>query len=71
VLAGVTAASATAAVARLVGFWDADSRAATRARIAAVLRGVLHQRLVPAQGGKKGMTVEAEIVPGGAAAATR
>jgi twitching motility protein PilT len=71
VLAGVTAASPTAAVARLVGFWDAESRAATRTRIAAVLRGVLHQRLVPATGGKKGLTAEGEIAAGAAAVAHR
>jgi twitching motility protein PilT len=67
VLAGVTAASPAAAVARLVGLWDPESRAAARARVTAVLRGVLHQRLVPAKTGK-GRSAEAELAVGGAAA---
>ena len=67
VLAGVSAASPAAAVTRLVGLWDAESRAGTRARFAAVLRGVLHQRLVPGAGGK-GLTAQAEIAHGAAAA---
>jgi twitching motility protein PilT len=68
VLAGVTAASPTAAVTRLCGLWDAEGRAGARARFAAALRGVLHQRLVPAQSGK-GRTAEAELSAGGTAAA--
>ena len=52
VLAGISAPSAEAAIARLGGLWDADSRPAARARLAAALRGVLHQRLVPSSQGK-------------------
>ena len=63
----MTAASPTAAVARLVGLWDAEGRAAARARFTAVLRGVLHQRLVPAPSGK-GRTAQAELALGGRAA---
>ena len=67
VLAGVSAGSPAAAVARLVGLWETEGRAAARARFAAALRGVVHQRLVAAKSGK-GRTAEAELVPGGAAA---
>jgi Tfp pilus assembly pilus retraction ATPase PilT len=67
VLAGVSAASPAAAVARLVGLWETEGRPAARARFASVLRGVLHQRLVAAKAGK-GRTAEAELVTGGAAA---
>ena len=66
-LAGVTAASPTAAVARLVG---AVGRRGPRRRARAlrrVLRGVLHQRLVPAPSGK-GRTAQAELALGGRAA---
>ena len=67
VLAGISAASPAAAVARLVGLWETDGRAAVRARLAAVLRGVLHQRLMTVKG-RKGRKAEAEIVAGAAAA---
>jgi twitching motility protein PilT len=67
VLAGVTAPSAPAAIARLVGLWDLDGRDSARARFAAILRGVVHQRLVRGKDGK-GRTAEAELVPGGRAA---
>jgi twitching motility protein PilT len=68
VVAGVTAGSPAAAVGRLVALWDPDSRTSTRARFAGVLRGVLHQRLVPAPGGK-GRAAQAELASGAAAAA--
>jgi twitching motility protein PilT len=68
VLAGVSAASPAAAVTRMVGLWETEGRAAARARFAAALRGVLHQRLVAAKSGK-GRTAQAEIVTGAAAAA--
>jgi len=68
VLVGVTAASPTAAVSRLVGLWEPEGRAGARARFARVLRGVLHQRLVPAASGK-GRTAQAELAPGGHATA--
>jgi twitching motility protein PilT len=67
VLAGVVATSPAAAVSRLVGLWETDGRPGVRARVAAALRGVLFQRLVPKAGGK-GRTVEAEIAAGGTAA---
>src|SRR5262245_5102559 len=60
VLAGITAASAAGAVERLVGLWETEGRAGARARLAAVLRGVLHQRLV-VKGGK-GRTAQVEIL---------
>jgi twitching motility protein PilT len=70
VLAGVTAASAANAVARLVGLWETDARTAVRSRLAGVLRGVLYQRLVVVAGkGGKGRKAEAELVPGGVVAA--
>jgi twitching motility protein PilT len=62
VLAGVTAASAEAAVPRLSERWDATSRAAARARLSAALRGVVHQRLVPGKG--KARTAEAVLLRG-------
>jgi len=68
VLAGVTAASAEAAIARLGDRWPTDSRTAVRARLSAVLRGVLHQRLVPAAKGK-GRAAEATLLRSGNAAA--
>jgi twitching motility protein PilT len=68
VLAGITAGSPANAVTRLVGLWETDARVAVRVRLTAALRGVLYQRLVPAAKGK-GRKAEAEIVPGGAAAA--
>lgn len=68
VLAGVTAASAETAVARLAERWDAASRPAARARLTAALRGVIHQRLVPAKA--KGRTAEAILLRGGKATAT-
>src|SRR3954468_17030768 len=67
VLAGVSAASPAAAVSRLVGLWETEGRAGARARFTAVLRGVLHQQLVPGKAGK-GRAVEAALVAGGAAA---
>ena len=67
VLLGVSAASPRDAVDRLVGLWDAEARPRARARLAAGLRGVLHQRLVPAKSGK-GRTAEAELLAGGLAA---
>ena len=69
VLVGIPAASPAAAVARLTGLWETDARAGVRARLAAVLRGVLHQKLVAVKG-RKGRKAEAEIVPGAAAAAS-
>jgi twitching motility protein PilT len=66
VLAGVTAASAETAVARLAERWDAASRAAARARLTAALRGVLHQRLVPGKG--KGRTAQVVLLQGQRAA---
>ena len=68
VIAGIAAANPANAVSRLVGLWETDARTAVRARLTAALRGVLHQRLVAAKGGK-GRKAEAEIVMGGAAAA--
>jgi twitching motility protein PilT len=67
VLAGVTAASAETAVARLADRWDAASRPAARARLSAALRGVLHQRLLPGMG--KARTAEAVLLRGEKAAA--
>jgi twitching motility protein PilT len=63
VLAGISAPSAEAATARLCGLWDPSSRPAARARVAATLRGVLHQRLVPSSKGK-GRTAKAELLRG-------
>lgn len=68
VIAGIAAANPANAVSRLVGLWETDARIAVRARLTSALRGVLHQRLVAAKGGK-GRKAEAEIVMGGAAAA--
>ena len=67
VFAGLTAASPAAAVARLVGLWEPEGRGAVRARFAAALRGVLHQRLVPTPNGKA-RKAEAEVVAGAVAA---
>ena len=61
VLAGVTAPSAGAALARLGRLWPAEHRPAARARAAAALRGVLTQRLVK-NGKGRGRTAEARLV---------
>jgi twitching motility protein PilT len=66
VVAGLAASSSASAAARLATFWDPVRWPAARARLAAVLRGVLCQRLVPGPKGK-GRTVEAELSAGGAA----
>lgn len=68
VLAGITAPSAEAAITRLTGLWDGGARPAIRGRLSAVLRGVLHQRLVPAK--RAGLTAEATLLRAEKAAAT-
>jgi twitching motility protein PilT len=61
VLAGLTAPNAAAALARLTRLWPAAERPAARARLSAVLRGVLHQRLVKNAKGR-GRTAEARLL---------
>jgi twitching motility protein PilT len=63
VLAGLTAPSPDGAVNRLVSLWEPAARPATRVRLAAVLRGVIHQRLVKGPKGK-GRTAQAELLLG-------
>jgi twitching motility protein PilT len=63
VLAGITAPSPEVALSRVGDLWDPDNRPGLRARLAAVLRGVLHQRLVPLPRGK-GRTAEGRLLPG-------
>jgi twitching motility protein PilT len=53
VLAAIAAGGVASAIARLVGFWSPEDRLAARARIAAVLRGVVFQRLVTTQDGMR------------------
>jgi twitching motility protein PilT len=62
VLAGMSAPSAASVTPRLVSLWPAEQRAAADARVGAVLRGILHQRLV--QSGKGRRTAEAELLRG-------
>ncbi len=63
VLAGVTAPSAAAAIGRLLRLWPGDQRPAARRRLTAVLRGVVHQKLVKNPKGR-GRTAEAELLQG-------
>jgi Tfp pilus assembly pilus retraction ATPase PilT len=64
VLAGLTGGStAASAVERLVALWEWDERAGARARLGAAARGVLFQRLVPAEKGKR-RTASAELLRG-------
>jgi hypothetical protein len=67
VVGGVSGASGGAGVAGGVGVWERVGGGGPRPRFTAVLRGVLHQQLVPGKAGK-GRTVEAALVAGGAAA---
>jgi len=53
VLVGVTAGGVAPALEKLAGFAAPDGAAAVRARLAAVLRGVIFQRLVPLADGKR------------------
>ena len=53
VLAGFAASSTANAAARLATLWDPARWPAARARLAAVLRGILHQRLVPGPKGQR------------------
>ena len=69
VLVGVSAPNPAAAVTRLVGLWETEARTAVRARLAATLRGVLHQKLVTVKG-RKGRKAEAQVVTGAAAASS-
>jgi twitching motility protein PilT len=69
VLAGVAAPSAEAAIARLRDRWPADHRAAAGDRLSAMLRGVLHQRLVTGAKGK-GRTAQATLLRGAGLAPT-
>jgi twitching motility protein PilT len=68
VLVGISASNPDRAIARLVDLWDPAARPAVRVRLAAALRGVVHQRLVPSARGK-GRTAQAEILRGVEAAA--
>jgi twitching motility protein PilT len=61
VLAGLVAGSAAGAIERLVALWESALRAQARRRLAAVLKGLLVQRLVPRPNGK-GRTAEAELL---------
>ena len=53
VLAGITAGGVAPALEKLTGFGGPEGVGAARARVAAVLRGVLFQRLVPLADGKR------------------
>ena len=69
VLAGLAGGgSAAAALERLVGLWDKDERPAVRERLGRAVRGVVFQRLVPADKGKR-RTASAELLRAEALAA--
>jgi twitching motility protein PilT len=53
VLTGVAAGGPTAAIGRLTGLWPPEARPRARARLAAILRGILWQRLVPTGDGRR------------------
>jgi twitching motility protein PilT len=61
VLAGLVAGSPTGAIDRVTALWETGAQRAARARLGAVLRGVLFQRLITTPNGK-GRTASAELL---------